>query len=538
MVACSGDNLDTDLASKDKLIAPSSVDIVAGAASQTFEVTANCGWNITAKDSWISVLPMAGNGNMTLTVTPESNSSTDSKSGSITITSNDGVTVVVTVNQAPGMVVLSTSPAEVPFPYTGGNETIQLTCNTEWEATLSSTWLKIKNADDDTSVPSNKLSGSKNMRILVTATENPAADRNATIVFTAKGTGGAVTTFETKVYQRSKNPVIAFQEPSSFDAAGDTKTFGIYSNFGWTASISQGADFAKFIKNDGSEDISITGVAGTDPTVYTPVSLKCEPNGTPAPREIKITARTTEEGVTPIDKSFTVTQDALTPVLTLNLATVQNVSFNGDDITFKVSSNYEWQLALEGTDTRWASLNVTSGAANESKTVSLHVDPNYSTSIRNLTLVMSLPQFENGGIFQNYSYQKQYIEIKQQAGTLPTVSNLAYDESSITKKGATVSFNYASTSFDVETYTLEVATDDSFSTIFSQTTAAVTGSPMTVVLDELTSGTTFYVRVKVHNKVEDNGGDSAWSNVIDFTTKAVPQEEDNDKPGINPVRKR
>ena len=422
MAACSGDNLDTDLASKDKLIVPDAVDIVAGAASQTFEVTANCGWTITPQNSWIVVAPMVGNGSSTVTVTPDANYSTASKTGSIIITSDDGVSRLITVNQAPGQADLKLTPESIEFTWEGGQRTISVICNTEWsiELTGDHSWL---------SVPAEELTGNGNATIHLVAirNENNYQERTAQVVVTAKGQKDEVKT--ATVVMHSRNGVIRnVTQPQDFTCFASTREIKFYSNSPWSASISETAN-AYF--NNG-----FSVIAGD---------------------------RCTSEA----------------ELQSIIVAVDDNPTLNENPITITITTTNEYG--------------------------------------------------EKGSAV---------VSMKQLAASLPTVSNLAYDESSITKKGATVSFNYASTSFPVETYKLQVATDDNFSTIVSETTADVTGSPMTVVLDELTSGTTFYVRVKVHNKVEANGGYSAWSNVIDFTTKAVPQEEDNDKPGINPVRKR
>ena len=420
LAACSGDNLDTDLASKDKLIVPDAVDIVAGAASQTFEVTANCGWTITPQNAWIVVAPMVGNGNTTVTVTPDANYSTASKSGSIIITSDDGVSRIITVNQAPGQAELTLTPDNIEFTWEGGQRTISLVCNTEWSIALTGDhdWLTI---------PTDELKGNGNATIHLTANrnENNYQERTAQVVVTAKGQKDEVKT--ATVVMHSRNGIInGVILPEPFNYSESSRTVRFYSNSPWKATITEGGTFAKF--SNGEEQIS---------------GERC---------------------------------------------------------------------------------------ASETDLASIILTAADNTSLSERTVKVKLETMNEHG-----TKASEEISIKQAAATLPTVGTLNYDESSLTKKSVNVNFTYDSTTFPVETYTLEVATDNSFTTIASsQAEQAVTSKPMTVSLESLNSGTNYFVRVKVHNKA----GDSAWSNVIDFTTKAVPQEGDNEEPTVNPVRRK
>lgn len=424
LAACSGDNLDADLASKDYLNTESAVDIVAGAESATFQVSANCGWSITPDNAWIHVTPMAGNGNTTVTVTPDANNDTDSRTGFITITSNEGVTRVVTINQAPGQVILSLTPTTMTFTWEGGTQNLTVACNTEWEIVLSgqSSWLHIAN---------DNLSGKGNKTFAITADRKADNYTNqvAYVTVRAKGTNGETTSATTTVTMLSRNGIInGVQAPTEFKYYESTETIRFYSNTAWRATISQGRDYAQF--NDGSDDI--TGAACATET--------------------------------------------------------------------------------------------------DRATLSIKVSDNLSINTRPVTIVLTT-------LNEHGDKATETINITQAAATLPTVSDLTVDENSVSKKGANVSFKYASTSFAVESYILQVSTDADFNT-FDQTAAVVTGSPMTIALDNLLSGTTYFVRVKVKNKVTANNGESGWSNIVTFTTKAVPQEDDNDKPEVNQVRKK
>jgi len=70
-------------------VSPNSLYFAYSAASQTFTINSNDGWNVSKEASWLTVSPSSGNNSGTVTVTVNSNTSSSSRNATITVRSND-----------------------------------------------------------------------------------------------------------------------------------------------------------------------------------------------------------------------------------------------------------------------------------------------------------------------------------------------------------------------------------------------------------------------------------------------------------------
>ncbi|MDR0510378.1 MAG: SUMF1/EgtB/PvdO family nonheme iron enzyme [Rikenellaceae bacterium] len=83
---------------------PATIDLVSShAGDTTFAITSNRAWTAVSSESWCTVSPASGNGDVTITVTLEANTGHTAKSATITISAG-AVMKTVVVNQPPMIV--------------------------------------------------------------------------------------------------------------------------------------------------------------------------------------------------------------------------------------------------------------------------------------------------------------------------------------------------------------------------------------------------------------------------------------------------
>lgn len=232
MISCSGDNLEAEVVSSDRLAAGTRMD-VSGEASTDYviPVEANCSWTVTTDVNWITITqPAAGRGNGSQSVVFDVAASTSPsiQTGTITIKTGSGIERVVTVNQRPGTIVILPSPASLFFTCEGGDQTLLVTGNSQWTATSSHDWLKIDNAKT--------MEGEGVQRLTIHADPSSLSDAIVgSIILTDKD--NKIAPVNVKVEVGGRIPMLVVTPANEVDAAGGTATFGVKSNFNWEATV-------------------------------------------------------------------------------------------------------------------------------------------------------------------------------------------------------------------------------------------------------------------------------------------------------------
>ena len=114
MTSCSGDNLEAEIVSSDRLAAGTRMDVSGEASTNNvIPVEANCPWTVTTDVDWITITqPSAGRGNGSQSVVFDVSASTSPsiQTGTITIKTGSGIERIVTINQRPGTIVILPTP--------------------------------------------------------------------------------------------------------------------------------------------------------------------------------------------------------------------------------------------------------------------------------------------------------------------------------------------------------------------------------------------------------------------------------------------
>ncbi|TAF72171.1 MAG: hypothetical protein EAZ53_16890, partial [Bacteroidetes bacterium] len=207
--------------------AAATVSVGSGTASftsaggtQFINITSNSTWNATGIPTWMTALPISGNGNGVITLTSPVNNNTAANTGNITITSGL-VTAFVSANQSGAAANLVANPTTLTYPAAGSAQNIGITSNVTWTSASSQTWLTLANG-----------SGSNNGTISATASANTSTGiRTAQVTVT----GGAISQIVNITQTGAAATVSVGSGTASFTSAGGTQFINITSNSTWNA---------------------------------------------------------------------------------------------------------------------------------------------------------------------------------------------------------------------------------------------------------------------------------------------------------------
>lgn len=143
--ACGGDNPEPlGPASADMLrLSPRDVSMEAAQQASTFEIEANCDWNISIDATWegLIVSPLQGNGTQTVTIASPANPYNVDRQARFTVTTSDGISTRVGLTQAAGEVALTLSTQQLDFLSLGESKAITVQSNVDWTVTTSAEWV-------------------------------------------------------------------------------------------------------------------------------------------------------------------------------------------------------------------------------------------------------------------------------------------------------------------------------------------------------------------------------------------------------------
>ena len=398
----------TQSAAPSVTLSAESLTVTASSTSNaTITMTSNVAWksSITSSGDWItSVTPATGTadpGNaQTLTLAYEANATTAARMGTITFTetNTDGsaltertattTTLTVTQEAAEPSVTLSAASLTVTASSTS-NATITMTSNVAWAATESEDWI--------TSVtPATGTADPDNAQTLTLAYEAHAmaAERMGTITFTETNTDGSAltegtaTTTTLTVTQEAAASSITLSAASLTVTASSTSnvTITITSNVAWEATESE--DWIT----------SVTPATGTaDPGNAQPLTLAYDAHATAAERMGTITFTETNTdgsavtGRTAMTTTFTITQEAAEPSVTLNSESLSVTASSTSNATITITSNVAWKSSIPSSDDWITSVTPAKGTADpgNAQTLTLAYEANATTAARMGTITFT-----------------------------------------------------------------------------------------------------------------------------------------------------
>ncbi len=119
-----------------------SLNFSSQSATQTIVFSSNYDWTATPSDEWINVTPRSGQAGQecNIVVSLDANNTFEKRSGNIIINAQE-LNVVLAVSQAQNNAIILSTPT-VNLPQSGGQFTVQLKANIDYECEIKADWIK------------------------------------------------------------------------------------------------------------------------------------------------------------------------------------------------------------------------------------------------------------------------------------------------------------------------------------------------------------------------------------------------------------
>ena len=322
-------------------ITPEHLDYVCTGDTKTVTVVTEDAWTASVEESWVTLSQSEGQGNAEISVTVGENPIYVERQATVHFITAGDVQTILTISQeaSPDPHFLEASPLEFEFGKEGGEGTITVGCDTDWEFDLYSDWLS-----------HSQESGTGNAEVVLTAEPNQVTEPR-TMEFHIKS-GQLSYTFLVS-QEAGDNPLVASVEPDSvfMPYIGGIQHVELTSNTSWQL---QATDWIGFVgtssgQGDASFDITIDSNSDPDDRVG---YMNVIHNG-----QVLCTMVVVQEGK---------------PNLLETDFTQLDVRPEGGDYVVQVTSNQDWTVM---TDVEWLHCNPTSGFANGSFTITVDALP-------------------------------------------------------------------------------------------------------------------------------------------------------------------
>lgn len=462
------------------------------------EVAINCNtsWTLTGGTDWCrSDIKEGMAGTTTVTITADATNEKDTRTATFSVTPTGSTSSKkISVTQSPKEIILAVSPESMAFDAnTSLQKEITITCNDEWDATVSHDWVKI----DGTKI---SASGTGNATLNVSCESNTdGKERSGTITVTCSGI-----TKKTTITQYSDNVTFNINPNPlpEFSAEGGSQTVTVTSNTSWK--VSGGSDWCRL-------NVTSDGIEGDMQRGNGTVELIVDPN--PSTDE-----RATHIVFEPKDRpSVTITVTQVGNDILLYVSP-QEMEFEGDgseEEHVEILCNTNWVATRTY---NWLNISSTlSGNGNGTLTISCK--PNTTGAARRDTITVRAGD------------KSATVAVLQKTTDKPVVYNLAVSDTLDYK--ATLEATYSSTLPVTEcgfvyaidrTPTLENADGKKVCI----PTSGQTGT-MSCTLTELKLHTRYHVRAYA-----TNASGTAYSDEKEFTANGPrPGQDDNGFPTLN-----
>ena len=159
-------------------ILPKNLEFVCTGDTKSVFVSTEDSWSTTVDVDWVTLSMTEGQGDAEVSVTLDENPELSMRQTSVLFTTAGGIIAMLTIKQeaSPDPHFLEVSPREIQFGKDGGEQTISLGCDTDWQFVLNNDWLSVS-----------QQSGSGNATVILTAAPNVIYEPRITFVVVKSG---------------------------------------------------------------------------------------------------------------------------------------------------------------------------------------------------------------------------------------------------------------------------------------------------------------------------------------------------------------
>ena len=320
------------------MITPENIAMACGGESKSVMLTSNESWTATPNAEWVTLDKTQGGGDAEVVVTVSENPEYEARRTTVLFTSSSGIQIALMVTQeaSPDPHFLEVSPLSFNFGKEGGQQVLNIACDTEWKIGVESSWLSFS-----------EIIGNGNATVTLTAMPNVISEPRTLTFEVVSGV----------LSQRVRVTQDAGDEPIWVNLSPDTLSAGyqgainaileVSSNTTWTLEASS------WIMN-----LPIQQMQG-DATLYFIIDM----NSSAMPRYGFI--RALHNGT--VMAEIVVAQEGKPDLLETDITEV-NMRPEGGEFIIHVTSNQGWQVL---SDVEWISCSPTNGFGNGDITVTV-----------------------------------------------------------------------------------------------------------------------------------------------------------------------
>ncbi len=211
-------------------VSPTQLNFDSGRGNKDVKITSNVAWDVSTKDTWISLSMKNGSDDGTVSVSVSANGATQSRTGTITFTGG-GITKTVDVSQTGLKKILDVDPTQLSFDFGAGSKDLAITSNLNWNVNTKDNWISIspKSGSKNDTI---KISVDPNNPIVVFGNGTSGDGRDGIVIISGGGLADTV-----KVHQVVSH-IVANPDSLKFDPVGGKKNVAITSDINWRATTS------------------------------------------------------------------------------------------------------------------------------------------------------------------------------------------------------------------------------------------------------------------------------------------------------------
>lgn len=324
-------------------LTPNRLSFACGGETKTVTVNTEDGWTASVEEDWVVLSQNEGQGETEVSVTLGENPVYTERQTSVLFTTNGGITAMLMIQQeaSPDPHFLEVSPLSFQYGKEGGEQSITIGCDTDWEVVVEQEWLSVT-----------PQTGTGNATLLMTATPNTLLEPRESQVFVKSGNLYAEITV---TQEAGDEPLIAVFDPDTISVSytGSIAHANLTSNTSW---ILETVDWITLLNTSGEGDATI--------------DLIVDYNQNPEDRIGYVNAKHNGQVIGRV----VVVQEGRPNLLETDYTELE-VRPEGGEYTIHVTSNQSWTV---NTDAAWIGFTPDSGFGNGEFVVTVEPLPGVS----------------------------------------------------------------------------------------------------------------------------------------------------------------
>lgn len=341
------------------------------AASITITIESEAPWAVSTSSTWMDISPQSGEaGSSEIKIDVAPNMTINDRTGYIILSIGGNERVRIPVEQRGCYIEIDTKSIE--YGSTGGDYTLKVTSNTDWEITSVPDWVTVSDS-----------TGNGNKEVTITAEDNPITQSRSGVMHI--GQSGLNLDYKIYISQKGKYFDIG-TTVLNFDDKESTKDVKIETDGTWQATTDE-------------EWITLKPSTASNDSVLT-IGVKENTSEDERTGVVSVTMgdKTIEINVVQKGKYFTIDNNLLT------------YTSKGGDIKINITTSEEWTASIEN-NPKWIKLSKSSGTGDLEVTVTAEDNP--SVNSRTATIIFETTYLQPIRVIVKQDERKLTIDTRE-----------------------------------------------------------------------------------------------------------------------------